>query len=125
MRLRVEHWDSAKRQGAATARNMLGKDVPYDALPYFYSDQYDFGMEYVGHAREWDEVIFRGDPASRGFIAFWVKGGVVRAAMNANIWDVNRSLRSVVAAGVPVAAHLLVDPDVPLDALIETPSQVA
>lgn len=124
-RLRVEHWDSAKRQGATAARNMLGNAVAHDALPYFYSDQYDFGMEYVGHAREWDKVVMRGDPASREFIAFWLKGGIVTAAMNANIWDVNKSLRSLVKAGRPVSEHLLVDPQVPLDALTEMPGQVS
>ena len=124
-RIRVEHWDSAKRQGAAAARNMLGQAVPYTALPYFYSDQYDFGMEYVGHAREWDSVVFRGDPASREFIAFWLQGGLVKAAMNANVSDVNKRLRALIEAGQPVAARLLADPDMPLEELVEVPGAAA
>jgi 3-phenylpropionate/trans-cinnamate dioxygenase ferredoxin reductase subunit len=94
-RLRLEHWDNAKRQGAAAARNMLGQQKAYDRLPYFYSDQFDLGMEYVGTDRDWDEVVLRGNPAGREFIAFWLKDGYAVAAMNANIcWDVNDDLRS-------------------------------
>ena len=104
---------------------MLGSAVAYDALPYFYSDQYDFGMEYVGHARDWDDVVFRGDPASQTFIAFWLKDDIVVAAMNANVWDVNKGLRSLIEAGRPVSEHLLRDPDVPIEALVEMSSQVA
>jgi 3-phenylpropionate/trans-cinnamate dioxygenase ferredoxin reductase subunit len=124
-RLRVEHWDSAKRQGAAAARNMLGPKIAYTALPYFYSDQYDFGMEYVGNALDWDSVVFRGDPASREFIAFWLKDGFVSAAMNANIWDVNKGLGALIESGQPVSEDRLRDPDVPLTELVERPSQVA
>lgn len=61
---------------------MLGKGEPYDRVPYFFSDQYDLGMEYSGHATEWDQVVFRGDPASREFIAFWLKDGPVLIGMN-------------------------------------------
>ncbi|MGH2851905.1 MAG: NAD(P)/FAD-dependent oxidoreductase, partial [Solirubrobacteraceae bacterium] len=68
-RIRVEHWSTALNQGPAAARAMLGQDVSYDRLPYFFSDQYDVGMEYRGFAAEWDRVVFRGDPASREFIA--------------------------------------------------------
>ena len=72
-RVRVEHWANALEQGPVAARNMLGGDAVYDRLPYFFSDQYDVGMEYTGLARSWDRVVFRGDPASREFIAFWIK----------------------------------------------------
>ena len=71
-RIRVEHWANALHQGPAAARNMLGHGDAYDRLPYFFSDQYEVGMEYSGFAREWDRVIFRGDPATREFIAFWL-----------------------------------------------------
>ena len=71
-RIRVEHWANALHQGPAAARNMLGRADAYDRLPYFFSDQYDVGMEYSGFARRWDRVVFRGDPASREFIAFWM-----------------------------------------------------
>ncbi len=84
-RVRVEHWDNARRQGRAAARNMLGKAEDYVRIPYFYSDQYDLGMEYAGFAPAWDRVVFRGDPASRSFIAFWLQAGRVVAGMNANV----------------------------------------
>ena len=73
-RIRVEHWANALHQGPVAARAMLGQPVAYDLVPYFFSDQYDVGMEYAGFAREWDRVVFRGDPATREFIAFWLVG---------------------------------------------------
>ncbi|HVD59118.1 MAG TPA: FAD-dependent oxidoreductase, partial [Thermoleophilaceae bacterium] len=87
-RIRVEHWANALNQGPAAARNMLGKSAAYERLPYFFSDQYDVGMEYTGYARRWDRVVFRGDPASREFIAFWLVRDQVVAGMNVNVWDV-------------------------------------
>ena len=88
-RLRVEHWANALEQGPAAARAMLGEDVSYERVPYFFSDQYDVGMEYAGHGAPGDEVVFRGDPATREFIAFWLRDGCVAAGMNVNVWDVN------------------------------------
>src|SRR5205823_13304080 len=85
--IRVEHWANAKNQGPAAAKNMLGQGVPYDRIPYFFSDQYDVGMEYSGYATDWDEVVFRGDPQGREFIAFWLADGRVVAGMNVNVWD--------------------------------------
>jgi 3-phenylpropionate/trans-cinnamate dioxygenase ferredoxin reductase subunit len=117
-RLRLEHWDNAKRQGATAARNMLGRRERYDWLPYFYSDQYDLGMEYVGNALSWDEVVFRGDPSSREFITFWLKDERPVAAMNANIWDVNDDLRAVVASGRRIPVTRLRDVDIPLAELV-------
>ncbi len=116
-RLRVEHWDNAKRQARAAARNMLDRDAPYDRIPYFYSDQYDLGMEYSGYAPEWDRVVFRGDPAAREFIAFWLKGGRVVAGMNANVWDVNPSIEALVRAEAAVDVNRLVDLGTPLEDL--------
>jgi 3-phenylpropionate/trans-cinnamate dioxygenase ferredoxin reductase subunit len=91
--LHVEHWANALHQGPAAARSMLGKGQPYARLPYFYSDQYDVGMEYSGHAGAWDEVVFRGDPAGREFIAFWLSGDRVLAGMNVNVWNVTTRSR--------------------------------
>ena len=71
---------------------MLGKDASYEALPYFYTDQYDLSMEYVGHVSGgYYEVVVRGDLDARQFIAFWLKDGRVKAGMNVNIWDVTDS----------------------------------
>jgi 3-phenylpropionate/trans-cinnamate dioxygenase ferredoxin reductase subunit len=95
-RIRVEHWANAIDQGAAAARAMLGREVAYDRIPYFFSDQYDVGMEYAGHAAGWDEVVFRGDPAGREFIAFWLSEGRVVAGMNVNVWDVNEQIQELI-----------------------------
>ena len=76
---------------------MLGTPTAYDRIPYFFSDQYDVGMEYSGYATEWDDVIFRGDVASREFIAFWLKDGRVAAGMNVNVWDVADIIAELVA----------------------------
>ncbi|WP_406080920.1 NAD(P)/FAD-dependent oxidoreductase [Micromonospora sp. NBC_00858] len=122
-RLRVEHWANALHGGAAAARAMLGQPVSYDDLPYFYTDQYDLGMEYVGHAppEAFDRVVVRGDVAKREFIAFWTAGGQVLAGMNVNVWDVVPSIRRLVAAGQPVDVDRLADPAVPLDELQPPP----
>ena len=98
-RVRVEHWDNAIEQGKAAARAMLGEDVSYDRMPYFFTDQYDLGMEYVGHAdpATVDEVVVRGDTSGeRVFRAFWVQDGVVTAAMHANDWDAGDAIREQV-----------------------------
>lgn len=109
-RLRVEHWDNAIKQGLAAAANMLDTPTAYTRLPFFYSDQYDFGMEYRGHATTWDEVVFRGDPASREFLAFWLHQGRVLAAMNANIWDQGDALDALLRSGVTPSPERLADP---------------
>jgi 3-phenylpropionate/trans-cinnamate dioxygenase ferredoxin reductase subunit len=113
--VRVEHWDNAIAQGRAAARNMLGGDEDYTRLPYFFSDQYDLGMEYVGHVGPdgYDEVVVRGDLSKRVFTAFWVHDGRVVAGMHANDWDAIEPLRAVVGAGRVDLDHLR-DPRVPL-----------
>ena len=116
--IRVEHWANALNQGPAAARNMLGQGAPYERLPYFFSDQYDVGMEYSGFARSWDRVVFRGDPASREFIAFWIADDRVVAGMNVNVWDVTDPIQSLIRARVPIEDHRLSDPGVPLEELV-------
>jgi 3-phenylpropionate/trans-cinnamate dioxygenase ferredoxin reductase subunit len=118
-RVRLEHWSSALNQGPAAARNMLGQPTPYTKVPYFFSDQYDIGMEYSGFATEWDQVVYRGDPASREFIAFWMHDGLVAAGMNVNVWDVADHIAALVAAKVPIATSRLADPDTDLAVLAE------
>jgi 3-phenylpropionate/trans-cinnamate dioxygenase ferredoxin reductase component len=102
-RVRVEHWANAKNQGAAAARAMLGSPEPYDRIPYFFSDQYDVGMEYSGWAPAWDEVVIEGDVEANEFLAFWLREGRVVAGMNVNIWDVNERVQEVVRAAGTVA----------------------
>ena len=101
--MRVEHWDNAIRQGKLAAATILGRDQSYDWLPYFFTDQFDLGMEYVGDRQADDDVVVRGDMASGEFIIFWLRQGVVTAAMNVNIWDVNDHLRSMIGKTIPVA----------------------
>jgi 3-phenylpropionate/trans-cinnamate dioxygenase ferredoxin reductase component len=113
-RIRLEHWSAALNQGPTAARNMLGELVPYDKTPYFYSDQYDLGMEYRGFAPEFDEVVFRGDPASGEFLSFWLHRGRVVAAMNANVWDQSEAIDQLVRARPSVEPARLADPDVEL-----------
>jgi len=119
-RLRVEHWHNALEQGPAAARNMLGRNQPYERIPYFFSDQYDVGMEYAGYATEWDEVVFRGDVSNREFIAFWLQGGRVVAGMNVNVWDVTDSIQGLIRSRAEVDAGSLRDPDVDLASLSPT-----
>jgi 3-phenylpropionate/trans-cinnamate dioxygenase ferredoxin reductase subunit len=116
--IRVEHWANALNQGPAAARAMLGQDVVYDRLPYFYSDQYDVGMEYSGFVTEWDEVVFRGDPASREFVAFWLRDGRIEAGMNVNVWDVNEHIQALIRSRQAIDRGALTDPDTPLDSLL-------
>jgi 3-phenylpropionate/trans-cinnamate dioxygenase ferredoxin reductase subunit len=113
--LHVEHWANALNQGPAAARNMLGAKIAYGRLPYFYSDQYDLGMEYSGMAADWDRVVVRGDLATREFIAFWLKDQRVVAGMNANVWDVVQDIQALIRGGRPVDPERLADPDIPLD----------
>jgi 3-phenylpropionate/trans-cinnamate dioxygenase ferredoxin reductase subunit len=116
-RIRVEHWANALNQGPAAARNMLEPGQRYDELPYFFSDQYDVGMEYAGYATDWDEVVFRGDTESREFIAFWLKDGRVLAGMNVNVWDVTDDIQALIRSRAQVDVARLTDPDVPVKEL--------
>src|SRR4051812_5108048 len=121
-RLRVEHWHNALEQGPAAARNMLGRNQPYERIPYFFSDQYDVGMEYAGYATEWDEVVFRGDRGAREFIAFWMKDGRVLAGMNVNVWDVTEPIQQMIRSKQAVDVSRLTDPAVPLEELAPAPA---
>ncbi len=116
--LRVEHWANALNQGPAAARNMLGAQVAYERLPYFFSDQYDVGMEYTGYAAEWDEVVIRGDIAGREFVAFWLRDGRVLAGMNVNVWDVTADIQALIRSAAPVDRRRLADPAVTLGELL-------
>jgi 3-phenylpropionate/trans-cinnamate dioxygenase ferredoxin reductase component len=115
--IRVEHWANALNQPQTAARAMLGQEAGYDLVPYFYTDQYDLGMEYAGYVEPggYDQVVFRGDVERREFIAFWLGGGRVLAGMNVNIWDVNEAIQAIVRSGRTVDAARLADPDVPME----------
>ncbi|KQX07787.1 MULTISPECIES: NAD(P)/FAD-dependent oxidoreductase [unclassified Leifsonia] len=119
-RLRIDHWANADKQGAAAGRALTGVDVEYDEIPYFFTDQYDLGMEYSGYgtlAAE-AELVVRGDLASREFVAFWLRDRHVVAGMNVNVWDVNESVQKLIRAVVRVDPVALANPDVSLDSLL-------
>jgi len=100
--LRVEHWDTAIQHGKVAAANLMGGETDADALPYFFTDQYDFGMEYVGHATpdSYDQVVLRGDVEGRVFTAWWLDGNRVLAGMHANDWDAIDDVRRLVGQQV-------------------------
>ncbi len=121
-RIRVEHWSNALNQGPAAARSMLGEDVSYDRIPYFFSDQYDVGMEYSGYATSWDQVVFRGDRDGGEFVAFWLSDGRVVGGMNVNVWDVNQHVQELIRSRRAVDVAALADVDTPLDSLVGEPT---
>ncbi|MCB0928916.1 MAG: FAD-dependent oxidoreductase [Mycolicibacterium insubricum] len=109
-RIRTEHWANALKQPAVAAAGMLGRDAVYDELPYFFTDQYDLGMEYVGHSAGYQRVVTRGDMAAREFTAFWLDGADrVLAGMNVNIWDGLDDIKALIRAMRPVDADELAD----------------
>ncbi|MEV4356800.1 NAD(P)/FAD-dependent oxidoreductase [Nonomuraea sp. NPDC004186] len=101
-RLRVEHWANALHGGPAAARSMLGQDVVYDRIPYFYTDQYELGMEFSGDIEGYDEIVYRGEPESLEFIAYWLREGRVIAGMNVNVWDVVDEIQELIRSRVIV-----------------------
>jgi 3-phenylpropionate/trans-cinnamate dioxygenase ferredoxin reductase subunit len=113
-RIRLEHWSAALNQGPAAARNILGTPTAYDRIPYFFSDQYEFGMEYRGWANPSDDVVIRGDRAEREFIAFWLRDDRVVAVMNANIWDAGEQIEMLMSHEGVVDRDRLADPNVDL-----------
>jgi NADPH-dependent 2,4-dienoyl-CoA reductase/sulfur reductase-like enzyme len=119
-RVRVEHWAAALNQPATAAAAMLGKADEYTALPYFFSDQYDLGMEYVGYAPKgsYERVVVRGDLGAREFVAFWLDAdNRIKAAMNVNVWDVVDEIKPLIQSGRVVDPDRLADPSVPYSQL--------
>lgn len=117
--IRVEHWANARRQAAIAAKAMLGQDAVYDRLPYFFSDQFDMGMEYTGHVEPGghDHVVFRGHPEEGNFIVFWLADRRVLAGMNVNSWDAAGPIEELIRSGRTVDIDRLADPAIPLEKL--------
>jgi 3-phenylpropionate/trans-cinnamate dioxygenase ferredoxin reductase subunit len=111
-RVRVEHWANALNQGVTAGRNAAGEAEAYDRVPYFFSDQYETGMEYSGWPVAWDRVVFRGDPDGGEFVAFYLRDDRVVGGANVNVWDVNEHVQRIVRAGGPVDVDALTDLDV-------------
>jgi 3-phenylpropionate/trans-cinnamate dioxygenase ferredoxin reductase subunit len=117
--VRVEHWANALHGGPAAARSMLGREVSYDRVPYFFTDQYDLGMEYSGLGSPEARVVCRGKPEDGEFIAFWLSAdGRVEAGMNVNVWDVTDPIQDLIRSGRQVSVDRLTDPAVPLEDLL-------
>ncbi|MFF2275298.1 NAD(P)/FAD-dependent oxidoreductase [Agromyces sp. NPDC058126] len=118
--LRTEHWANAENAGRAAGRVLAGESLEYAEIPYFYTDQYDLGMEYSGYGPLADGVdpVFRGDRDGREFIAFWQRDGRVVAGMNVNVWDVNEAVQRLIRSGARLDPARLADPAVPLDELV-------
>jgi 3-phenylpropionate/trans-cinnamate dioxygenase ferredoxin reductase subunit len=114
--VRVDHWSNALNGGVAAAKSMLGQDVSYDRVPYFYSDQYDLGMECSGlpSPGTYDQVVYRGDVPAREFIAFWLSAGRLVAGMNVNVWDVTGDIQSLIRSGRTLDPARLASPGIPL-----------
>jgi 3-phenylpropionate/trans-cinnamate dioxygenase ferredoxin reductase subunit len=116
-RVRVEHWSNALNQGIATGRNIAGNDNVYQRVPFFYSDQYDMGMEYAGWPVPWGRMVFRGDPADGKFLAFFMDGDHVVGGANVNLWDINPQIQALIRTAAPVEDEALADPGVDLAGL--------
>ncbi|HZB19951.1 MAG TPA: FAD-dependent oxidoreductase [Blastococcus sp.] len=115
--VRVEHWANALNGGPAAARSMLGQEISYDRVPYFFTDQYDLGMEYSGLGGPADTVVTRGNPDDGEFIAFWMGSGRITAGMNVNVWDVTEPIQELIRVRRQVPVASLTDPDIPLERL--------
>ncbi|MFC0622768.1 NAD(P)/FAD-dependent oxidoreductase [Kribbella deserti] len=118
--IRVEHWSNAKDSGAVAAKAMFGREVSHDSVPYFFTDMYDLGMEYVGDVPRGASyhVVVRGEPATNEYQAFWLDDADhVLAAMHVNVWDSTDALRKLVASDAPVDPAKLADPSISLDEL--------
>jgi NADPH-dependent 2,4-dienoyl-CoA reductase/sulfur reductase-like enzyme len=115
-RVRVEHWSNALNGGKAVAKSMLGQHVEYDRVPYFYSDQYDLGMECSGlpSPGSYDQLVYRGDSAGLEFIACWLNAGRLVAGMNINVWDVTDDIQALIRSGRVLDPARLSDPEIPL-----------
>jgi 3-phenylpropionate/trans-cinnamate dioxygenase ferredoxin reductase subunit len=114
--LRMDHWSNALHGGQAVARSMLGQEVEYNRVPYFYSDQYDLGMECSGLPLpgSYDQIVYRGDSTTFEFIAFWLSQGRLVAGMNVNVWDVAPDIESLIRSGRTLDTFRLTDPAIPL-----------
>jgi 3-phenylpropionate/trans-cinnamate dioxygenase ferredoxin reductase subunit len=122
-RLRTEHWANARFQGSAVAASMLGGRGSFDRIPYFYSDQYDLGMEYTGLASTSNQLVVRGSLADRQFVAFWLNEGRVVAGMNANVREEAKPIERLIRSRALVDTGALADPSIAIDELADTPAR--
>lgn len=116
---RSEHWANAIASGKVAAKSMLGLPAALADIPYFYTDQFDLGMEYSGYAAltKDAEIVVRGSLESREFVAFWVLEGRVVAGMNVNVWDVQDAIKELISSRRIVDTQALADPQTPFEAI--------
>jgi 3-phenylpropionate/trans-cinnamate dioxygenase ferredoxin reductase subunit len=120
-RIRTEHWANAQKQPAVAVSGMLGETAEYNELPYFFTDQYDLGMEYAGYAPNYQQVVFRGDKKGREFVAFWLDADKrVLAGMQVNIWDALDDIKNLIRKKAPVDPDKLADPEVSLSDVLSS-----
>src|SRR4029453_8925064 len=115
-RIRIEHWAEALNQGMLAGRNLAGAGERYDRVPYFFSDQFDLSLSYLGYVREWDDLVVRGsqEVGEPKFVAWYVRDGAPRAALIVNDWDAEDPVREVIRRGRPVDPARLADQAVDL-----------
>ncbi|GAA5229735.1 NAD(P)/FAD-dependent oxidoreductase [Arthrobacter cryoconiti] len=116
---RSEHWANAIASGKVAAKSMLGKAAELNDIPYFYTDQFDLGMEYSGFGAltKDAELVIRGSLEKREFIAFWVLESRVVAGMNVNVWDVQDAIKDLIASRRSVENSKLADLQIPLESI--------
>lgn len=118
-RMRVEHWQNALRQGPAAARSMLAKGQPYDEIPWFWSDQYDYNLQYAGFLGDYDEVVVRGSTKDRDFAAFYLKDRRIVASLGINRGkDIRQSIRLIKAKTI-IDTSILRDQDLEVRSLLQ------
>lgn len=82
--VRIEHWRLAEQLGRTAAQNMAGRDAEYRGVPFFWTNQFKLSLSYVGFARQWDDIVYDGQPEQRDFVAYYISEGHVIAAAGVN-----------------------------------------
>jgi len=123
--MRIEHWRTAQQQGRTAARNMLGRNLAFDAVPFFWTQQFDVGLLYVGHAASWDEIIYRGDLESHDFLAFYVKNNRVRAVAGMNRDREMAAAEELLRLDVMPAREQLQSTDRSLAEMLQAPESIS
>ncbi|AQV95806.1 pyridine nucleotide-disulfide oxidoreductase [Cupriavidus necator] len=113
-RMRLESWQNAQEQGIAAAKSALGREVHYDPLPWFWSDQHGTNLQIYGVPQPSQQVVARGDPASGSFVFFYLEGECVMAALGGNAARELRFARRLIENRTPVRPQDLADPGISL-----------
>jgi 3-phenylpropionate/trans-cinnamate dioxygenase ferredoxin reductase subunit len=120
--IRVEHWEVAKNHGRGIAADIVGGDLPYTKLPYFWSDQYDVNLEYRGHASGEDRAVWRGNRAGLTFSVFYLRAGLVDAVLSMNDSKTNEVGGKLIEGRRAISESVLADVSVDLNELVPAAS---